>query len=108
MFDPVRQTFTNVTQLQTAMLAQNVGVLIEDGFYIKTYEDFLVAYNLSTDSTLAFITNQQVYTIDRTQSPNGGNDWFESLLAEADMLLEGTLESLLLFFLVFFPKKRYD
>lgn len=86
MFLPLIRKYTNVTQLQSAL--RDVDVIVEEGGHVTSFDEFLAIYNLTDNSTFPFIQNRAVYTVDLTQSRMGSYDWFESVLAEADLLLE--------------------
>ena len=95
MFAPTQLSFTDVASFHSAILGQNVGVVIDESYAYDptsyTYGSFLSAYGFdaaSNTSALApFLYYSRVYRYDGLIGSDLALDWFENAIPNADALL---------------------
>jgi len=83
--------FYNLGDLYTVL--KNIDIVIDETYYLygNTYSQFLQNVGLLPSSSYPFVKNNQVWREDRLQDINEGLDWFETALAEADVVLEDVI-----------------
>eukprot|EP00455_Lapot_gusevi_P010036 TRINITY_DN14516_c0_g1_i1.p1 TRINITY_DN14516_c0_g1~~TRINITY_DN14516_c0_g1_i1.p1 ORF type:complete len:324 (+),score=117.26 TRINITY_DN14516_c0_g1_i1:128-973(+) len=91
--DPAwRKVYTDIRDVW-AVLA-DVDVVIDESYMANTFEKFLSNFQLFPNSTYKFVQNRAVYQIDKRQNPTGSLDWFESALAQPDVVLQDLMSIL--------------
>ena len=61
--------YTDVDAFHEAI--SNVDILIDETYLVSTYNDFLVAYQLSANAGYKFLQNLNVWRNDGIQNPSG-------------------------------------
>lgn len=86
LFNPPKLFYQTAKELLDVLTDVDI-VIEESAISVKDAATFYKSYNTSASSSLKFIKNKQVYQFDKTSNPNGGNDWFESAIVYAHIVL---------------------
>ncbi|KAJ1971920.1 hypothetical protein H4R34_005583 [Dimargaris verticillata] len=92
----IDSNFTNLDAMKAALT--EVDVLIDESYGVRTLEGSLRKYGLEDTPAEAmnykFIKNRMVLRTDGLRTENDGNDWYQSGMVHADVVLQDLIRAL--------------